>query len=106
MLPCIYFCTDVLLQIYNACRKHPLSFESEVDSNLKPKLRQSLFKIIAFHFWKISLVSITDLKIQKLIFQKDSNFDSNIQKLFWFILKISSFKPWFKFEYLNQIPNF
>jgi hypothetical protein len=44
-------------------RKRPLSFESVLDSNLKPNLRQSLSKIIAFHFWKIYLVSKSNLNL-------------------------------------------
>jgi hypothetical protein len=60
MLLCIYFCTGVLLYIYNVSRKRPLSFESVLDSNSKQKLCRSLSKIIAFHFLKISLVSNFD----------------------------------------------
>jgi hypothetical protein len=37
-------------------------------------------------------------------FRKNSNFI--FEFLFWFILFILRLKPWFKFEYLNQIPNF
>jgi hypothetical protein len=60
LLLCIYFCTGVLLYIYNVSRKRPLSFESVLDSNSKQKLCRSLSKIIAFHFLKISLVSNFD----------------------------------------------
>jgi hypothetical protein len=47
----------------SASRKRPLSFESILDSISKPKLCRSLSKIIAFHFWKISLVSKSDLNL-------------------------------------------
>jgi hypothetical protein len=33
MPPCIYFCTNVLLYIYNVSRKRLLLFEYELDSN-------------------------------------------------------------------------
>jgi hypothetical protein len=63
MPPGIYFCNGVLLYIYNASKKRPLSFESILDLFSKPKLCRSLSKIIIFHFWKISLVSKSDLNL-------------------------------------------
>jgi hypothetical protein len=30
----------------------------------------------------------------------------NFQHLFWFILNPFIYSPWFKFEYLNQLPKF
>jgi hypothetical protein len=63
MPPCIYFYNDVLLYIYSASRKRLLSFESVLDLFSKPKLRRSLSKITAFHFWKISLISKSDLNL-------------------------------------------
>jgi hypothetical protein len=44
-------------------RKHPLSFESVLDSISKPNLRRRLSKITAFNFWKVSLISKSNLNL-------------------------------------------
>jgi hypothetical protein len=50
------------------------------------------------------IILIQKFKIQELDFQKDSNFVLNFQNLLWFILNPIVYSPWFKFEYLNQLP--
>jgi hypothetical protein len=80
MLLCIYFCTDVLPQIYSASRKRPLSSNFELDLNL----------------FELNFKFILDSKVSKsksLNFKKDLNFDLNFQNLIRSILKISLFKP-------------
>jgi hypothetical protein len=64
-------------------RKRLLLFESILDSISKPTLRRGFSKIIAFHFWKISLVSKSNLNlisIRKCILKRNSK--SLISKIF------------------------
>jgi hypothetical protein len=66
-----------------ASRKRPLSFELVLDSISKPKVSRGHSKIIALQFWKIDLVSKSDLNlilIQNHILKRI--FESVITKMF------------------------
>jgi hypothetical protein len=84
-------------KIYGASRKHSLSFESILDSISKPQLHRSLFKIIAFYFWKIIPCPInpSPFKIRPNIHSK-SSFEFN--EVNWIQIH------WTKFYFEIEIP--
>jgi hypothetical protein len=82
----------------SASRKHPLSFESILDSNSNPNLHRSLSKIIAFHFW----TNIVGFKIWfKFDFDSKPYFEKKLRKALF--LKSLWFTFWIEFQnYLDS----
>jgi hypothetical protein len=77
MPPCIYFCNDVLLQIYSVSVKRPLLFKSVLDLFSKPKLCRSLFQNHCFPF----LENIIGFKIRfKFDFDSKPYFEQKLRK--------------------------